>query len=111
MENTPQTTAKPPRINRRILSVFQGKYEAKKYEDIAKETGYSIKTLYTNFKKTGKWYQPYLDYEKELNDEIIRAAKEMHRKGALDASKVNLAALAYIQSYPKIALAAAHDIL
>src|SRR3990172_5769881 len=111
MENTTQPTTKTPRISKRILNVFQAKYESKKYEDIAKETGYSIKTLYSNFKKAGKWYLPYLNYEKELNDETVRKAKEVLRKDGTTAATIMVAALSYIKSDPRLAVEAAKDVL
>jgi hypothetical protein len=111
MENKDSLLPKKVRISKRILKVFQARYEGKKYEDISKETGYSLNTLYKYFQKNGRWYIPYIEFEKDLNDEVIRVAKEMHRKGAIDATKINLAALSFIKSDPRIALDAAHDIL
>jgi len=111
MENKQENIKKTPRLRKRILQAFQGKYEGKKYEDIATETKYSIKTLYTNFQKNGVWYQLYLDYEKDLNDEIIRQAKEVLRKEGRTAATIMVAALAFIKSDPRLAVDAAKDVL
>lgn len=111
MENKDNKIPEKVRISKRILSVFQAKYEGKKYDDIAKETRYSVNTLYKNLQKSGKWYLPYLDYEKELNDEAVRKAKEILRKEASTAATIMVAALAFIKSDPRLAVDAAKDTL
>lgn len=51
------------------------RYLGNRYEDISIKTGIGTKTLYKYFCKGGMLFEPYRNYEAEMNEEALRNTK------------------------------------
>jgi hypothetical protein len=111
MEDKSKTTEKV-RITGRMLKAFQMKYDGSNYEEIATATRYSFNYITKQFGKArGQWHAPYVEWERDTNDEVIREAKEVLRKGARNAAKIVIAMQSFAKTDPRLALAGAQDTL
>lgn len=99
------------KIESKTFIAFQMKFTGNKYEEISKQTGYSLHTLKKYFSKEGRWHKKYWEWSSEQSSEMIKEANRILTRNAINAAKVVVSCLAYMPTKPRIALKAAWSIL
>jgi hypothetical protein len=99
------------KIESKTFIAFKMKFTGNKYEEISKQTGYSLHTLKKYFSKDGRWYKKYWEWSTEQSNEMIGEANRILKRNAKNAATVVVHCLGYMSTKPRIALKAAWSIL
>lgn len=78
-------------ITAQDLKAMHMRFEGKTAKEIATETKYSLDTVYSYFAKGGKLHEAYLNYEKEMGDEIVITTKRILKQNIRKASQMLVA--------------------
>lgn len=99
------------KIEYKTFVAFEMKFTGKQYEEISKQTGYSLHTLKKYFSKDGRWHNKYCEWSTEQSSEMVNEASRILKRNAINAAKVDVYCLGYLSTKPRIALKAACAIL
>lgn len=102
---------KQVRITRNHKLAIEFRYQGLKYEKISSQVGISTKTLYKYFARGGMLDEAYREYELQMNEEALRAARGRLRRTSRKAAEVMVQLLAQTRKNPTLAFKAAAYIL
>jgi hypothetical protein len=81
----PKKSKKIVKLNRKHHMAIQLKYEGKSNPEIAKEVGFSVRTIETYFSIDGKLFEAYQNYEREQFETIRSEAAKVSKRNIRNA--------------------------